>query len=334
MIKLKEIAQSINAEIIGDGNLPINGISSIESPKEMTVLFAERMSMLKDVESLTKIGVIVAEKPDGIKGNFLVHPNPRAAFAMVTRRFNPPYWLGYCGISGHAELEGNVQISPSAVICDNVFIGTGTSVGDNTRILPNAHVGRDVSIGQDCVIFPGAMLLDGVTIGDRVIINSNAVIGSEGFGFVKLDDTLVKMPQTGSIVIGDDVEIGASTCIDRGTIGNTVIGAGTKIDNLVQIAHNVEIGRNVRIAAQVGIPGRVHVEDDVIIGGQAGLQNGITIGKGARIAGQSGVFKSVPEGESVSGYPALPHKQALALISHFKKLPRMFERIKELEQRK
>lgn len=333
MISLKEIAESINAEIIGDENLPIEGVSSVESSKDMTVLFAEKVSMLKTVKSLSKLAVLVSEKPDGIDGNFLVHPNPRAAFALVALRFNPPYWLGYKGIGGYVIIEDDAKVAKSAVICDGVFIGSGSCIGDDTRVLPNSHVGRNVTIGDDCAIFPGAVLLDGVSIGDRVIINSNVVIGSEGFGFVLSDGNLVKMPQLGSVVIGDDVEIGASTCIDRGTIGDTVIGSGTRIDNLVQIAHNVQIGKNVRIAAQAGIPGRVHIKDNVIIGGQAGLQNGITIGKNARIAGQAGVFKSVDDNEAVSGYPAMSHKQALVLLSHFKKLPEMSKRIRELENK-
>ncbi|MBU1023567.1 UDP-3-O-(3-hydroxymyristoyl)glucosamine N-acyltransferase [bacterium] len=332
-VTLKEISETIKAEMYGDGSLAVSQISSLEKPIEGTVLFIDNISLLDSIDILDKVGIIVHEKPENISGNFMVHPHPRAAFALVAARFNPPYWQTYEGQSSRAIIEDNTTISNSAVICAGSFIGNGASIGNNTYILPNVHIGRGVTIGNDCVIHPGVAVLDGSRLANRVIINSNAVIGGEGFGFIPSENDLVKMPQMGGVIIENDVEIGSGTCIDRGTIGDTVIGEGTKIDNLVQIAHNVQIGKNARIAAQVGVPGRVRIEDDVVIGGQAGLQNGITIGKGARIAGQSGVFKSVNPGETVSGYPALPHKEALKLSALFKKLPMFVNRITELEKK-
>ena len=332
-VTLKEISETIKAELYGDGSLTVSQISSLDDPKAGTIIFIDNISLLDGVDIPDKVGIIVDQKPEKISGNFLVHPNPRAAFALVASRFNPPYWQAYEGQSSQAIIEDNVTLSSSAVISGGSFIGMGSTIGDNTRILPSAHIGRGVTIGSDCVIHPNATILDGSRLGNRVIINSNVVIGSEGFGFIPSDNDLVKMPQMGGVIIDDDVEIGSGTCIDRGTIGDTVIGTGTKIDNLVQIAHNVRIGKNVRIAAQAGLPGRIRIEDDVVIGGQAGLQNGITVGKGARIAGQAGVFKSVDPGETVSGYPALPHNQALKLVAYFKKLPELVNRISKLEKK-
>lgn len=329
---LKEIAKRIDARLIGDESMKITGVSAISNPKPNTVLFVENVSILGKVDDISQYAVIVPEFPRDKNGNFLVHPQPRKAFAQLSVMFNPPYWVDYKGISPRANIENGAHISETASIGDGAFIGSGASIGKGTKILPNVYVGRDVKIGDDCVILPGAVVLEGSRLGDRVIINSGAVIGSEGFGFTEDDNSLVKIPQTGGVVIENDVEIGACTCIDRGTIDDTVIGEGTRIDNLVQIAHNVHLNRNVRIAAQAGLPGRVVVDDDAVIGGQAGIQNGIRIGKKARIAGQSGVFKSVDDGETVSGYPAMPHKQALKIIALMKRLPEIIQRIESLEE--
>ena len=339
-VKLKEIASLIGAELAGNADLLINGVSSISSPQSGTVVYAENPSSLRKLTSFDDFVIIIAadvlaivasEKPSDFKGNFLIISNPRAAFARVSGYFNPPYWLAYTGISPDAIIEEGAFIADNASIGSCAFVGTGSKIGESTIIFPGAHVGRKVSIGQSCVIMPGVVIMDGTRIGDRVIINPNAVIGSEGFGFAEDENDIVKVPQTGNVIIGDDVEIGACTTIDRGTLDDTVIGSGTKIDNLVQIGHNVKIGKNVRIASQAGFSGRVTIEDDVIIGGQAGFQNGVTVGKGTRIAGQTAVFKSLAPGQTVSGYPAMPHIQALKLIALTKRLPEIIDRIDTIE---
>jgi UDP-3-O-[3-hydroxymyristoyl] glucosamine N-acyltransferase len=331
-ITLKEIAEKIGARLIGNETMKITGVSAISNPRPDTVLFVENVSMLGRINDIAKYAVIVPESPVDKNGNFLVHSHPKKAFAQLSGIFNKSYWVNYKGISPRANIEDGAHISESASVADGAFIGSGASIGSGTKILPNAYVGRDVKIGDDCVILPCAVILEGSKIGDRVIINSNAVIGSEGFGFTNNEESQMKIPQAGGVSIENDVEIGACTCIDRGTIDDTVIGEGTKIDNLVQIAHNVQLCRNVMIAAQAGLPGRVVVDDDAVIGGQAGLQNGIRIGKKARIAGQSGVFKSVEDGETVSGYPAMPHKQALQILALMKRLPEIIQRIESLEE--
>ena len=339
-IKLIEIASMIGARLAGDAELLIHGVSSISSPQPGTVVYAVNSALLSPVNRFDDFAIIISEdalslaiseKQSDFAGNFLIVSNPRTAFAKASAYFNPPYWLGYTGISPNAIIEEGAIIGDKASIGSRAFVGTGSKIGENTIVLPGAHIGRKVTVGRSCVIMPGVVIMDGTRIGDRVIVNPNAVIGGEGFGFAEDDCDIVKVPQTGNVVIGDDVEIGAGTTIDRGAIEDTVIDSGTKIDNLVQIGHNVKIGKNVRIAAQAGLSGRVTIGDDVIVGGQAGFQNGVKVGKGTKIAGQTAVFKSIGPGQTVSGYPAMPHQQALKLIALTKRLPEILERIDIIE---
>jgi UDP-3-O-[3-hydroxymyristoyl] glucosamine N-acyltransferase len=222
-----------------------------------------------------------------------------------------------------ARLESGVTVDPGAMIGPGAEIGSGTTVG------ANAVVGPEVRIGRNCAIGAAASVTHAL-IGDRVIIHPGARIGQDGFGYVPGPSGHIKIPQLGRVILQDDVEIGANTTIDRGSISDTVIGAGTKIDNLVQIAHNVRIGRLCLVVAQAGIAGSAVLEDGVIVGGQAGLGGHITIGKGARVAAQGGVFGDIPAGETWSGYPARPHKEALraqAALFKLSKIMRPLERL-------
>ena len=331
-MKLADIAGMLNAEVIGDGDMLINEVSSLESLRPGTITFIEDISLLNKVKDLSDTAVIVPSRPENIKGNFVVCSKPRVAFAKVLAIFHTPYWLSYSGISPDAHIENGAIIAEGVSVGAGAFIGEGAHLMENVRVLPVAYVGRKVIVGRGSVILPGAMILEGSRIGERVIINSNAVIGGEGFGFVEDGGKILKIPQTGGVIIEDDVEIGAGTTVDRGTVDDTVIGAGTKIDNLVQLGHNVRIGKNVRIAAQAGLSGRVKVGDDVVIGGQAGFQNGVTIGDKVQIAGQAAIFKSVSPGQIVSGYPAMPHAQALRLLALTRRLPEIIERLDALEK--
>jgi len=332
-MKLMDIAKMIDAELVGDGEMLVYGISSLETTRPGTITFTDEMSLLKNVKDFSDIAIIVPRKPESYIGNFVIHPKPRVAFAKISAWLNPPYWLSYSGISPDAYIEDGAFIAEDVSVGAGAFVGEGAQLMENVRVLPLAYIGRKVVIGRGSVILPGAVILDGSKIGERVIINSNVVIGGEGFGFVEDGDKLLKVPQTGEVIIEDDVEIGAGTTVDRGTVDDTIIGAGTKIDNLVQIGHNVRIGKNVRIAAQAGLSGRVKVEDDVVIGGQAGFQNAVTIGKGVHIAGQAAIFKSIPAGQVVSGYPAMPHARALRILALTKRLPEIIERLDDLEKR-
>jgi UDP-3-O-[3-hydroxymyristoyl] glucosamine N-acyltransferase len=223
-----------------------------------------------------------------------------------------------------------VQLGDGVVIGPFVHIDDDARIGARTVVDAHAIVGAGARIGEDCHLHPRVTLYPRAEVGNRVILHSGAVIGSDGFGYLHKSGSHEKIPHVGRCLLEDDVEIGAGTTIDRGSIGDTVVGGGTKIDNLVHIAHNVRIGRLCLIAAQVGISGSTRIEDGVVIGGQAGFQGHHTIGKGARIGGQSGVFGDVPAGQSWSGYPARPHREALRAQATLFRLSAMMKKIEHL----
>jgi UDP-3-O-[3-hydroxymyristoyl] glucosamine N-acyltransferase len=209
-------------------------------------------------------------------------------------------------------------------------VGSGASLGDGVWIGAHSVIGDGARVGERSRIYPNVSVYPGTDIGARVRVHSGAVLGSDGFGYVFRDGEHARVPHVGRCIIGDDVEIGANTTVDRGSIDDTVIGNGTKIDNLVQIGHNVRVGRLCLIMSQVGISGSTHIEDGCVLAGQAGIGGHITIGAGARIAGQAGVFGDVPAGESWSGYPARPHRESLRATGALFKLPGMLKKIEQL----
>jgi UDP-3-O-[3-hydroxymyristoyl] glucosamine N-acyltransferase len=257
--------------------------------------------------------------------------DPRKALARILPALYPEA-APAPGIHPTAVIGDGAQISPSASIGAYAVVGEGTRVGERARIAAHVVVGARCRVGADAVLHPHVTLYDGVTVGDRSIVHSGARLGSDGFGFVPEATGLRKVPQVGGCVIGEDVEIGANTTIDRGSIGDTTVGRGTKIDNLVQIGHNCRIGRSVIIVSQVGISGSTKVGDGAVLGGQAGVQGHIEIGAGAKVGGQAGVTASVPAGATVSGYPARPHREAMRIQAAVFGLPRLVQRLKELER--
>jgi UDP-3-O-[3-hydroxymyristoyl] glucosamine N-acyltransferase len=234
------------------------------------------------------------------------------------------------GVHPSARLGRGAKVGVGASIAAGAVLGDGCTIGDGAVVGANVVIGDGVQIGAKCKLFPNVVVYSGSRLGDRVTIHGGAVIGSDGFGYVYRDNAHQKIPHIGRCIIDDDVEIGANTTVDRGSISDTVIGAGTKIDNLVQVAHNVRIGRLCLIVAQAGIAGSAVLEDGVVVGGQAGLGGHITIGKGARVAAQGGVFGDIPAGETWSGYPARPHKEALRAQAALFKLSRIMRPLERL----
>ena len=259
---------------------------------------------------------IVVENPHEAMLPLLPHLYPAAAHQPG---IHPSVVLGRAVVLGD-----DVSIGPYVVI------GDGASIGARTRVDAHAVIGAGVSIGEECQIYPSVTLYPGTEIGPRVRIHAGARLGSDGFGYVFRDGVHAKIPHVGRCIVEADVEIGANTTIDRGSIDDTVIGAGTKIDNLVHVAHNVRIGRLCLLMAQVGIAGSVRVEDGVILAGQAGISGHLTIGRGARLAAQAGVFGSIPAGETWSGYPARPHRDALRAQAAMFKLPSLIRALERL----
>jgi UDP-3-O-[3-hydroxymyristoyl] glucosamine N-acyltransferase len=237
------------------------------------------------------------------------------------------------GIHSTAVIGRGVKLGDDVSVGPYVVIGDGASIGARTRLGPHVTIGAGVVIDSDCALYSGVTLYAGTQLGPRVRVHAGARLGSDGFGYVFRDGAHAKIPHVGRCIVEADVEIGANTTIDRGSIDDTVIGAGTKIDNLVHVAHNVRIGRLCLLMAQVGVAGSVRLEDGVILAGQAGISGHLTIGAGARIAAQGGVFGSVPAGETWSGYPARPHRDALRAQAAMFKLPSLIRALEKLVSR-
>jgi UDP-3-O-[3-hydroxymyristoyl] glucosamine N-acyltransferase len=275
----------------------------------------------------------LAERQELDGKSLLIAENPYGAFAQVMELFSGPSESIEPGVHPTAVIADSAVIGERVSVGPHVVIGGGAAVGDGTVIYPGVYVGDGVRIGRDTIIRPNVTLKAASRIGDRVIVHSGSVIGSDGFGFARDGDCHLKVPQLGTVIVEDDVEIGSNVCIDRATVGATRIGRGTKIDNLVQIAHNVVIGEGSIVVAQVGISGSTEVGRGVVLAGQAGLVGHITIGDGAMVAAQAGVTRSIPPGERVSGYPAQTHAFAKKIYACLQRLPDLFRRVRDVEAR-
>jgi UDP-3-O-[3-hydroxymyristoyl] glucosamine N-acyltransferase len=321
-----------SVEIKGDGAVVISGVCSIDNPKTGHIALAEHPEKIAWDKYTSRPAAIIVRKAfdsDGLP--LLITENPRIAFTHILKHFYfEDEFSG--GIDPHAVVASDTEIDATSWIGPLAVIESGSRIGPGVRIGAGCYIGKNSSIGDNSFLHPNVTILKDVTVGKRCIFHSGVVIGSDGFGYTQSPDGNLKVMQVGGIQIGDDVEIGANTTIDRATLDMTIIGNDVKIDNLVQIAHNVKIGDHTRIAAMVGVPGRVIIENDVVIGGQAGLQNGITVGEGSVIGGGSGVTKSVRKHSIISGYPADDHKKALHLLAMQKRLPEMMERLDNIEK--
>jgi UDP-3-O-[3-hydroxymyristoyl] glucosamine N-acyltransferase len=334
-VKLRELAERLQCRLEGDGDLEISRVAGIEQAQPGDITFVAHEKYVSKLAATRASAVIVSPRLEGPGGAsaLLRTEQPYLAFAqavdLLTTAPPPPRGIDpLTSIAADATLGDAVSIGPF------VTIGAGAAIGARTVVHPNVSIGAGVRIGDDCVIRSQVSIRDGVMIGHRVIVQDGAVIGSEGFGFAKRPDgTHMKIPQRAAIVIEDDVEIGANTAIDRPAVGETRIGAGTKIDNLVQIAHGVRVGRRVLLAAQVGIAGSCVIDDDVILAGQVGVANHVHLGKGVLATAQTGIPNSVEAGGYVSGYPAIPHGDWLRSAAVYRSLPALKKQLKELERK-
>jgi UDP-3-O-[3-hydroxymyristoyl] glucosamine N-acyltransferase len=268
--------------------------------------------------------VPTASKSDRTPKALILVRNPRLAFAQAVALFHPRRMI--CkGIDATAHIASTVQLGADVAIGAHVVIDEGATIGPRCEIGPGTIVGADVHIGEECRIFPGVTLYPDITLGARCVVHAGAVIGSDGFGFVPHEGCYEKFPQVGTVIIGDDVEIGANTTIDRGTLDVTRIGRGTKIDNLVQIAHNVEIGEDVVIAAQTGISGGTVIEDHCVIGGQVGMGDHARVKRGAVVGSKGGILpgKIIREGQVVWGIPAIPLDEYKVINALWRGLPKI-----------
>ncbi|MDD5613562.1 MAG: UDP-3-O-(3-hydroxymyristoyl)glucosamine N-acyltransferase [Candidatus Omnitrophica bacterium] len=332
-LSLSKIAELIGGEIIGDSNVIIRGISGIKEAQEGDITFIANPKYLSLINTTRASAIITSESVESTNKTIVKTENPSLAFAQLVSHFSPNEKKPEAGIHSTAIIGKKVSLGKNICIQPHVVILDGASVGDDTVLQAGAYVGHHTKIGSNCVIHPHVTIRERVTIGNNVIIHSGAVIGSDGFGYATVKDVHYKIPQIGTVFIEDDVEIGANVTIDRARFGRTHIRKGTKIDNLVQIAHNVDIGENSIIVAQSGISGSTKIGKGVILAGQSGVVGHITIGDNARVAAQAGVTKSVPEGEVVSGYPAKPHSTAKRINACVQKLPDFYKCVKSLQEK-
>ncbi len=328
---LEELAVLTGGLVIGDGLQMIRGVAPIEEagPGEITFLSDKRHARF--LNSTKASAVILSEEgPAGL--NQLLVKNPIAAFARILGLFRP-FELPPPGISPKAEVHPGAKLGSGVSIQPFVVVEGGAKIGDHAILFPGVYVGKNAEVGTESILYPGVAVREECRIGKRVIVHCNSVIGSDGFGYGREGSKYFKIPQRGIVRIEDDVEIGACVTIDRATIGETVIGSGTKIDNLVQIAHNVKVGSDTVMAALTGIAGSARIGDRVQFGGQAGVAGHIEIGDDSMIGGKAGVISSVPKGTVYSGFPAMPHGEWLRAQSVFSKLPDLKKKLDELEKR-
>jgi UDP-3-O-[3-hydroxymyristoyl] glucosamine N-acyltransferase len=337
-----ELAALVGGRAHGDEGRVVRGVASIESAGEGDLVFVEDEKFMAAALACDASCVVVPEgagarlagEAEGARGkSFIEAARPKLAFALVAPLLHPPKRRA-------GAVHPTAQVAASARLGANVFVGAyaqvgeRAEVGEGTQILGGAHLGDNVRVGPDCVLHPSVVLYDGVTLGSRVTLHAGVVVGADGFGYVRdAEGVYHKFPQVGTVVIEDDVEIGAHTCIDRGALGETRIGRGTKIDNLVQVAHNVLIGERVVIAAQTGISGSTVIESDAVIGGQVGMGDHARVQSGAVIGSQAGILPGKIVRPGVWwGTPVQPLDEYKRLNAHVNSLPRMREELKELRR--
>ncbi|HZT75423.1 MAG TPA: UDP-3-O-(3-hydroxymyristoyl)glucosamine N-acyltransferase [Vicinamibacterales bacterium] len=336
-MKLQEIADRLGCALEGDPSLEIARVTGLQQAQPGDLSFLSNPKYLDQLKATRASAVLVA--PDVARTAappscaLLRSRNPYASFAralsfFVAARRPAPGIDRLSSVAPDACLGADVSIGPF------VSVGAGATIGARTVVFPNVVVGDGVRIGEGCVIHSQCSIRDRVSIGDRVILHDGVVVGSDGFGFATdSDGTHVKIPQEATVVIEDDVEIGANAAIDRPAVGETRIGAGTKIDNLVHIAHGVTVGKRVFMAAQTGIAGSTAIEDDVMLAGQTGISGHLRVGRGAKVGAKSAVLRSVEPGGFVTGHPAIDHDSWRRSSVVYRRLPALKKRVEELEQR-
>jgi len=331
-IKVKQIAEALGGELVGNGELEISGVKDIKSagPGDVAFILHPRYAPL--LENTKASCVIVPAEIKEAKCAIIRVKNPQLTFATAVKLMgaddipHPPK-----GIHKTAVIAENATIGKDVAIGPYVVIESGAVIGDRTIIYPFTYIGSKTSLGADCIIYSNVSIREKITIGSRVIIHGSTVIGADGFGYDSSTGVHVKIPQIGTVVIEDDVEIGANVAIDRAKFDKTRIGRGTKIDNLVQIAHNVNIGENCIIVAQCGISGSCTLGKYVIMGGQVGMADHITLGDGTMVGAQTGITKSFPPKSIILGSPARPIMETKKIVVLEGRLPEIYERLKKIE---
>ena len=332
-LTLAELSQMVGGELIGDPDLKIDGLADLASANKGEIAFMVKEAHI-DVLEKSQGSAFIVPQTLAYEGKSLIKvANPSLAAAIIQNFFQAKPFQA-TGISPKSDIGNNCDIPEKISVGPFVSIGDGVKLGKRVTIHPGVVIGNDVEIGDDCLLYPNVTVYHSCTIGSRVIIHSGTVIGSDGFGFADDEDfNHIKWPHIGTVQIDDDVEIGSNVSIDRGTFGKTHIMRGAKMDNLIQIGHNVTIGENSLVVAQVGIAGSASLGKNVVLGGQAAVKGHIHLDDGTMVAGKSGVHSNVPKGAVVSGIPAIPHKDWLKASIIFAKLPKIYGELRDMRKK-
>ena len=329
--RLSELAAFLKRKFIGK-DVEISGCNTLMDAKDGEISFLANPKYAKYLKS-TKAGAVILEPSYASdEKNCIISDNPYLDFAKVVSLFAKEQGE-FSGVSELSHIHEDAEIAEDVVIYPYVYIGPRAKIGKKTRIFPGVYIGEDVFIGDECTIYPNVVIMGGCEIGNRVILHPGVVIGADGFGFAMGDEGREKFPQIGKVVIEDEVEIGANSTVDRAALGETKIGKGTKIDNQVQIGHNVKIGANSVIVAQVGVAGSTNIGNNVILAGQVGIVGHINIADGVIIGAKSGVPKDIKKKGIYSGIPIMEHSRFLRASSVIQKLPEIYKEFKQLKNK-
>lgn len=327
---IAEIAQRLGGEIIGDASLIITGFAHPSSAKTGELTFAESEKYFVAACQSNAAAILVSGDVPSTTKTLIKVPNARVAFARVLPLFHtePTY---AAGIHPSAVIAPLAQIDPTAHIGPHCVVEDGVKIGPRSALIGGNHIGANTQIGADCRFFPNVTVYANTLIGDRVRIHASSVIGADGFGYVFDAGVHLKVPQIGNVILGDDVEIGSCSTVDRGALGSTIIGAGTKIDNLVQVGHNVQLGKHCIVCAEVGISGSTKIGDYTTLAGKVGLAGHLKIGNRVTVMAQAGVMNDIPDGERWLGSPAVKDRQFKRQIIAIQQLPELLKRVRQLE---
>ena len=332
MKKLRELAEWVGGTVVGDGEIEVHGVAAIEEAKAGEITFIANPKYLSKLALTQASAVIVSPEVTSSEKPLLCAKNPYLAFAKILALFSHrPYQPK--GIDPKTHVSPTAQLGKDLTLYPFVYVGDHCSIGDRVTLYPGVFVGEGSSIGEDSVLHANVSVYPGMIIGKRVILHSGVVVGSDGFGYAKEGRRNLKIPQVGKVEIEDDVEIGSNTSIDRGALGNTIIRKGVKIDNLVQVAHNVVIGEDSIIVAQVGISGSTKIGNNVTLAGQVGVAGHLQIGDNVMVGAQSGVGQDLSPNQAYSGSPTIPHRDWLRMAMTLPRVPEMRRKLMEIEKR-
>jgi len=328
-----ELAAHVGGCVVGFGDAVIDSVADLETAVAGEISYVEDDKFFAAASASRASCVLIPKDAPVVHDSIIEVKHPKLAFALIAKLLHPPATREPT-IHPTAVVAESASVDLTVYVGPNACIGEGARVGAGSRIEAGVVIGYNVTIGNDCVLHPNVVLYDGVSVGDRVVLHAGACIGADGFGYVRDDMGYHKFPQIGTVVIENDVEIGAHTCIDRAALGTTRIGSGTKLDNLVHVGHNCDIGQRVVIAAQTGISGSVTIEDDCVIGGQVGFGDHIRVQSGAVIGSKAGVLPGKIVRPGVWwGIPIQPLAEYKRLNAHVGRLPRLREELKKLKER-